>query len=175
MAGTDPDRPQPQHEETDVNAWAVGKFAIGLALTCIFSLVLLAGLFRYFESITGGLKPRAQSGLNLLNAKLPPQPRLEETPVKDLREIRAEEERILTTYGWVDKSTSTVRIPIDRAIDLLAQRGIAARPQAQPQTATDATVPTESGLGEKVQQPGGPLAQSVGQAVSPAIAQEPAK
>ena len=30
---------------------------------------------------------------------------------------------MLDNYGWVDKSAGVVRIPIDRAIDLLAVRG----------------------------------------------------
>jgi len=41
--------------------------------------------------------------------------------------MRAAQERELTTYGWVDKEKQTVRIPIDRAMELLAQRGLPAR------------------------------------------------
>lgn len=33
----------------------------------------------------------------------------------------------LNSYGWVDRSNGIVRIPIDRAMDLLAQRGLPAR------------------------------------------------
>jgi hypothetical protein len=31
------------------------------------------------------------------------------------------EEEILTTYGWVDEEKNVVRIPIDRAIELVAE------------------------------------------------------
>ncbi len=30
----------------------------------------------------------------------------------------------LNTYAWVDKDAGVVRIPVDRAIDLLAQKGL---------------------------------------------------
>ena len=34
------------------------------------------------------------------------------------------------SYGWVDQQAGVVRIPIDRAMELLAQRGLPTRPQA---------------------------------------------
>ncbi len=34
------------------------------------------------------------------------------------------------SYGWVDQPAGVVRIPIDRAMELLAQRGLPTRPQA---------------------------------------------
>ena len=41
-----------------------------------------------------------------------------------------QEEQTLNSYGWVDQQAGVVRIPIDRAMDLLAQRGLPTRPQA---------------------------------------------
>ncbi len=38
------------------------------------------------------------------------------------------EEKTLYSYGWVDE-TGTVRIPIERAMDLIVQRGLPVRPQ----------------------------------------------
>ena len=46
-----------------------------------------------------------------------------------LKQLRATEDAILTTYGWVDRKGGIVRIPIDRAIDLLAQRGLPTKPK----------------------------------------------
>jgi hypothetical protein len=138
------------HEAGDVNAWAVGKFGIGLMLLCIFALALLLGFFKYLESTANPLAEGARP--------TPPQPRLETTPTVDLQAMRDAEDSILTSYGWVDQAKGVVRIPIDVAIDLLSQRGLPARPQNGVQSASDASVPVESGLGEKVQQVGGPLA-----------------
>ncbi len=159
MAGNnlDLERPESRHEDSDVDTRAVGKFGIALALLCIISLGLVFGLFEYFfESDEARSRvPAAQK----VEAKLPPQPRLQRTPVLDLQRMRQEESQVLDSYGWVDGRNGIVRIPIDRAIDLLAQRGLPGRKQNEPQSAAaGVTVPTESGLGEKVQQVGGPLA-----------------
>ena len=48
--------------------------------------------------------------------------------------MRAAEDQILNGYRWVDQAKGQVRIPIDRAIDMLAQRGLPARAQSGPQS-----------------------------------------
>ncbi|MBZ5618776.1 MAG: hypothetical protein LAQ69_08650 [Acidobacteriia bacterium] len=141
-------------EQADVNAWAVGKFAIALVVVCLVSLGLLFGLFRYFLSMEGG---KAETAI-----KVPPAPQLETNPPLDLKAMRAAEDQILTSYGWVDQQKGVVRVPIDRAIDLLAQRGLPSRPQGEVQAAASGvSVPTESGLGPKMLPPGGPLAEGM--------------
>ena len=151
-------RPEARHEASDINVWAVGKFAIALACLCLVALGLLFGLFRYFQSVTGGALPKVTSQLNVDARKLPPEPRLQQAPITDLNEMRAAEDKILNSYGWIDQAHGVVRVPIDRAIDLLAARGLPSRPQNGPQSASTATVPRESGLGPIMNQVGGPLA-----------------
>jgi len=167
MAGNEHERhghgappPEVGHEERDVNAWAIGKFAIGLVVLCGLTLLLLAGLFKYFKGQEAANQP-PPSEISIDTSRLPPEPRLETTPIQDLEAMRAAEDLALSSYGWVDQKASVVRIPIDRAIDLLAQRGLPARAQQQAATASEASVPTESGLGAKMQPPGGPLAGDV--------------
>jgi len=58
---------------------------------------------------------------------LPPTPRLQTAPYDDLTRMRATEEEKLNSYGWVDRRSGTVRIPIERAIELTAERGLPAR------------------------------------------------
>jgi len=52
---------------------------------------------------------------------IPPGPRLQATPPRDMDELRKRDREALTTYGWVDKSGGVARIPVARAIDILAQ------------------------------------------------------
>ncbi len=59
-----------------------------------------------------------------------PQPRLETNEPSEITSFRVQEEQTLNSYGWVDQSAGVVRIPIDRAMELLAQRGLPTRPQA---------------------------------------------
>lgn len=58
-----------------------------------------------------------------------PAPQLEINERTELNDVRLHEEDTLSTYGWVDKNAGTVHIPIDRAMDLLAQRGLPVRQQ----------------------------------------------
>lgn len=45
----------------------------------------------------------------------------------NLDALRAHEHEALTTYGWVDKNAGTYRIPIERAKELLIERGLPVR------------------------------------------------
>ena len=62
-----------------------------------------------------------------------PSPQLEIDERGQLDQIRIDEAQTLSTYDWVDQKAGTVRIPIDRAMDLIAQRGLPVRPQASSQ------------------------------------------
>ncbi|HVR72717.1 MAG TPA: hypothetical protein VMT52_00220 [Planctomycetota bacterium] len=53
----------------------------------------------------------------------PPMPRLQVSPLDDLGKLRAEEDAILGTYGW-DRESGLFRIPIERAMEVLAAEGI---------------------------------------------------
>jgi hypothetical protein len=173
-APLDLSRPELRHERTDADVWALSKFAIALLLTCIASLGLVFALFRYFEGKYGGVLPRATQSLALDARRLPPSPQLEVTETQDLQAQRAAESQILSSYGWVDREHGIVRIPIDQAIDMLATSHLPARQTDQPQTAAaDVSVPTASGLGPKMEQPGGPLAGQIPEGPAP-VAEPPA-
>jgi hypothetical protein len=55
---------------------------------------------------------------------LPPAPSLQNNPRIDLKDLRAYEDSQLYNYGWVDRQKRVVSIPIDRAMQLIAARGI---------------------------------------------------
>ncbi len=68
--------------------------------------------------------------INLHRNPLPPEPRLQQSPRNDLKALRAREDWELNHYFWVDKAKGKVAIPIERAMDILAARGIP--PQQKP-------------------------------------------
>jgi hypothetical protein len=147
-----------RHEHRDVNVFALGKFAIGLVIVTVFCIGLVLGLFNYLLSREGG-QPVSRMEAPAVDARqLPPEPRLEETPALDLQEMRAAENKLQSTYGWLDQANGIVRLPIDRAMDLVVQRGLPARTQSFQSAAAGVSVPTISGLGPIMQPPGGPLA-----------------
>jgi len=59
-----------------------------------------------------------------------PEPRLERNERTEIRDFRLSEEQTLNSYGWIDEKSGVVRIPIDRAMELLAQRGLPTTPKA---------------------------------------------
>jgi len=115
----------PGHETGDVNVWAIGRFGIALVAIIAISLVLLVGLFKFFQA----REAATPVAVNVDPTKLFPEPRLQRTPVPDLKTIRAEEDQMLNSYGWVDPQKQLVRVPIGVAIDILAKKGLPARPQ----------------------------------------------
>ncbi len=87
-------------------------------------------------------------GLQAAAAPTPPAPALEAESGQTLDPYRAAENQKLNGYGWVDRSNGVIRIPIDRAMDLTAQRGLPSRPApaATPQD-TGASSPSVSSSG----------------------------
>ena len=59
--------------------------------------------------------------------KEPPTPNLQNQPFKDIYMLRQGEAEKLTSYGWVDKEGGIARIPIDRAMEVMLQKGFPAR------------------------------------------------
>jgi hypothetical protein len=122
-AGEDLRNPHVRHEPGDVNAVFLTKFGIGMAFLIVVFLFGLWGLFEYFVkreaalSLPSGAFPVSQQ-------KLPPEPRLQPKPALDMQQMRAAEERTLHQYGWVDPDKGIVRIPIDRAMDIIAKKGL---------------------------------------------------
>jgi len=72
-----------------------------------------------------------------------PVPQLETNERTELNKTRLREEDTLSTYDYVDQSAGTVRIPIDRAMELLAARGLPVREQGAVALAASARAQTE--------------------------------
>ena len=122
------DNPDVGHEQSDVNIRAIVLFAVALLIAAIVIHVGLYWLLELYRAESPRETPVA--GAPRVEEQVP-EPRLRISPRVDLDEMRAAQERQLTTYGWLDKETQTVRIPIDRAMELLAKRGLPARKQTE--------------------------------------------
>ena len=133
------------HESSDLKIAPVVWFVVGLSVGTIVIGLLVWGLF----STLGSREQRysgSPSPLTGERQKLPPEPRLqlapstveqlegskppnlkEDHPLQEMKRLRAEEEKTLNSYGWVDQQTGTVRIPIDEAKKRLLEKGIPTR------------------------------------------------
>jgi hypothetical protein len=85
-----------------------------------------AGKLKNMESNPAGV----QQKLNQL-AQSFPTPRLQgDDGNQDVADLHQREDLLLNHYSWTDRSQGKVRIPIDRAMELIAQRGLPVAPAA---------------------------------------------
>ena len=95
-----------------------------LAAGLIASLVAMWGLFRVLEKRQERVDKPLPSQVVVNLKRIPPEPRLEPDPLALRRELRAEEDALLKSYGWVDRTAGSVHIPIDRAMEIVLERGV---------------------------------------------------
>jgi hypothetical protein len=62
----------------------------------------------------------------------PPGPRLQTDEQGNMRQFRADEEKRLNTYYWIDKPKGLVHVPIEQAMKRLVATGIPDFPKAKP-------------------------------------------
>jgi hypothetical protein len=115
------------YEKRDVNTRTILLFVAVLFVVLLVTFISMRGLFGYFSQ-TQNLGPGASPFDN--SRALPPTPRLQSEPAADLEQMRQAQQEILNSYGWADKATGKVRVPIDRAMDMLMERKLPARQNA---------------------------------------------
>jgi len=121
-----------RHEVTDISLSLVAGFAAALLLSAALIYLFVWGLFIYFSAQADQRGSTIGRFTQQLPQPLPPEPRLQTDPRADLLSLRAAEDRVLNTYGWVDRNTGIVRIPIDEAMKLTVERGLPSRPAREP-------------------------------------------
>jgi len=115
-----------RHEESDVDALSIFGFGAGLFVVLVVVLLVVRVLFTVLDRSTPRIAPDPMTAGQ--EQRLPPEPRLQQTPREDLREFRTREDELLNGYEWVDRQAGTVRIPIGEAMKLTVQRGLPSRP-----------------------------------------------
>ncbi len=116
------------YETRDVRFGGIVGAAIGLVLLIVGTFVGMRVMLGALAERAAGSSPPA-SPLAAYAPTEPPAPRLQAEPRKDLETLRAAEDALLHSYAWIDRERGTVRIPIERAIEIIAARtGDRARP-----------------------------------------------
>lgn len=114
------------YEVSDANARSLALSGIGLFAIILAALALMYGALVFFERRH---EKTAEPPHVLAEARqIPPAPRLQITPERDLQAFLAAEDSVLHGYGWVAREAGIVRIPIDSAMALLLRRGLPVRP-----------------------------------------------
>jgi hypothetical protein len=116
------------HETSDANAKSVTINGIGLSVgLMVFGILFCWGVYALLKpySPTPGEGPRTFATVDSTN--LPPLPRLQADPEITLAPFVEEQEARLNSYGWVNKDSGIVHIPIERAMKLTVERGLPAQ------------------------------------------------
>ncbi|HZR06338.1 MAG TPA: hypothetical protein VFA61_10990 [Candidatus Udaeobacter sp.] len=111
------------HERKDVDVLSVAAIAFVLFLSCVIIFLVVWGMMHYLR-VHEAAKTSGQAILPVTTAGKFPKPRLEIKGPADLAAFRAAEETDLNSYGWVNRNSGIARIPIDRAMQLLLERGL---------------------------------------------------
>jgi hypothetical protein len=113
-----------RYERQDLDPRSIALFGAGLAVV----LLIVAGVITLFQWFAAREYVRRQPPRPPIRVtREGVEPRLQVNGPAELRAMREAEDRELNTYGWIDRDAGIVRIPIDRAIDILAQKGLPAR------------------------------------------------
>src|SRR4051794_23652172 len=112
------------HEQTDAHANGVFAVLIGLAVAIVIIHFVLSGFIGHLNkkpASTDVWQMKQHGNAATFGSGQPP---LQVSPPADLDEFRAREESELNSYTWVNRTSGIVRIPIDRAMDLMVQKGM---------------------------------------------------
>ena len=125
-----PTPPDAKHEHTDIDPAVGFQFGLWLGVAMLISFAIVYATFWLFEGqerAADRAAPRLPTAVGVTRPA--PTPALQTQPFKDLHTLRAEEAAQLDTYSWVDKEGGVTRIPVDRAMEVMLQRGFAVRAQ----------------------------------------------
>jgi hypothetical protein len=123
----------PKHEAEGTNVrlttiWVTGFFIFTFVAFGV-SLLFHVGFLKWtpFTKRSQPASPLAQVH------RVPPEPRLQSNPTIDMARWREIEQNAVSTYGWIDSQAGRLRLPVDRAMELVASEGLPARKGASDQ------------------------------------------
>ncbi len=121
----------PGHELSEMKVRGIVVFTLGL-------LVVAVGIHLAIAAMMGAFSDRARA----LEQSRPPRfaddrgqfpgVKLQEDPARDMAAYRDHERQALGRYEWVDRKAGVATIPIERAMDLVAEKGLPAPKQPKP-------------------------------------------
>jgi hypothetical protein len=133
-------------EKEDLSPRGVLYFMGGLAVVGVLVYFILVGMYRYLDAYDrvhqAPMNPMAtKTGIDPATMNFGeirdkaeatfPKPVLEHSERLQFTGEVAKQDQVLASYDWVDQKNGVVRIPIDRAIDIIAEHGLPVIPAAE--------------------------------------------
>jgi len=123
-----------QYEDRDLGARAIIVFLIVLGVSGLVLCLMVWGYFDYHSrrlnaipEVNGPQVVNTPSGEGHLPEERFPKPALQTDDVREMNQLRSDNNAQLNSYGYVDQKSGTVHIPIDQAIDTVAKQGLPTR------------------------------------------------
>ena len=104
----------------NVNFSAVLKAGLILLGVAVFVHLLMWLMFDVMQKREARVDPKPSPMFQ--KDQRPPRPILQINPTQDYKDLRANEDQILNSYGWVDKDQGVVRIPISEAMKRVVEQ-----------------------------------------------------
>jgi hypothetical protein len=126
-------------EREDLGSRPIFGFMISLAIFGVLTYYVVWGMFHFLDAYNrkhqAPVSPMVKTEVDTrivtpATIQQFPEPRLEDDERTELNGFRLREEQQLNSYGWVDQNAGVVRIPIEQAMKLIAQRGLPVTPQS---------------------------------------------
>lgn len=120
------------HEQRDASVPWIFGIVLFLACSGVVIQLVLGGLLEHFKNRptpTDAFRPVPK----MVQTSTAAFPRLQVSARLDLADFRAREDEELTNYGWIDRTSGIVRVPIERAMELVLQKGLPVRTNSQGQ------------------------------------------
>lgn len=151
--------PETEYEHEDLGTRGVFAFMIGLAVSGVVIYFIITGMYAFLDRYERSQMATASPLVPLTGemSRVTTQddvdkmfkdngaPMLETDERSQFRGFLTDQENQLNSYGWVDEKTGVAHIPIERAMDLIVQRGLPVYPQAGAEAKTTTTA--EKGKG----------------------------
>ena len=131
-------------EQEDLSPLGVFYFMAGLAIVGVLIYFIVAGMYRFLDAldrkqhtppnpmaVQTGVDSRVTMPFPEALSKIDqtfPKPVLEHSEMQQFDAVVEKQDQTLASYDWVDKDKGVVRIPIEKAMELLAQRGLPVLP-----------------------------------------------
>jgi hypothetical protein len=136
MATNPPLASSGRYERSDASPRSLVYFTLAMAAVLAVTCISLIWLFKHYEKTenSGSFVAAPFAGVR----PLPPPPRIQPNPAADMQSYLQSQQDLLNSYGWIDRQNGIVRLPIDRAMELLLERGLPTRAANTQQTETAA-------------------------------------
>lgn len=122
-----------KHEKHDVRSRPLIAFMI-VVLVALGVINVAIGGYGWLLKVYRQRTTAPRSELTRLEV-IPPEPRLQSSPKADMDEMLKSEATLMNHYDVADAKAGLYRIPVERAMELVAQRGLPPRRHDIPTTA----------------------------------------